>query len=163
MFAEATKRFDECAVFRTLRGVHQSPDRAHSPEYHLADALDLLAALLAIGVMILVASGHSGLPRLLLALGFAFFVPGRAIVTNWPQLARWSEAGAAIVLSLAITTLVATVALWLHQWRPLVLFYAEAALSLSGLTLGILRRQGLWLARSPARRPRARRRRRGNG
>jgi hypothetical protein len=130
--------------------VPHTPDRAHLPDHHLADALDLLAALLAMGVIVLVATADNGLPRLLLALGFAFFVPGRAIVSNWPKLARWSEAGSAVVLSLAATTLVAMGALWIHEWRPLALFYAEAGLSLGGLAFGILRRRQLWPVQRPA-------------
>jgi uncharacterized membrane protein len=80
------------------------------------------------------------LPRTLLTLAFTFFVPGRAIVTNWPAMARWSQAAMSMVLSLAVLTLLATVTLWAHAWHPVVLFQAEAGLSLAGLALGLARR-----------------------
>jgi cation transport ATPase len=106
------------------------------PERRLPDVLDLIAALTAVALVVLVATGRAGLPRILLTLGFAFFVPGRAIVTNWRRLARWSEVAATIVLSLAVLTLAATVSLWARWWNPSALFYFEAGLCLVGLGAG---------------------------
>jgi hypothetical protein len=106
----------------------------------VGDALDLLAALIAVALIVLVARGWTGPPRVLLALGFAFFVPGRAIVTNWRQTADWSEVGMPMLFSLALLTLVAMVALWSHFWHPLGLFQVEAWLSLVGLGIGMVRR-----------------------
>jgi len=131
------------------------PDRQRqpaSPQPRLDDALDLLAAAVAAGLSALTAIGHGGLPRTLLALGFACFVPGRAVVTNWPRLGAWSQAAVAMVLSIAIVTLLAMVALWAHAWRPLLLFQFEAGLSLAGLAAGVLRRRR---RRAPAIAPRA--------
>jgi uncharacterized membrane protein len=108
--------------------------------WHVGDALDLLAALIAVALIILAARGWTGSPRVLLALAFAFFVPGRAIVTNWRQTADWSEVGMPMLFSLAILTLVAMVTLWAHYWHPLGLFQVEACLSLAGLGLGRVRR-----------------------
>jgi hypothetical protein len=117
----------------------QDADPAHrSPQ--LGDALDMIASLIAASLLVLSAAGESGPPRLLLALAFAFFVPGRAIVTNWPQLAQWSEVAMPIVLSLAMLTLLATLALWANLWRPVGLFQVEAFLSLGGLGVGIVHR-----------------------
>jgi hypothetical protein len=107
----------------------------------LGDSLDLLAALLAAGVIVFVWLGATGVPRLLLSLGFAVFVPGRAIVTNWPRVAGWSEAAITVAFSLAFLILVTTVALWTHYWHPLGLAQALAALSLAGLAVGVLRRR----------------------
>ena len=106
----------------------------------LGDVLDLLAALIAVGLIVLVYEGRASLPRILLALGFAFFVPGRAIVANWPRMAAWSEAAMPMVFSLAVITLTAMVALWAHEWYPLRLFLVEAELSLAGLGLAAVRR-----------------------
>lgn len=106
----------------------------------LDDVLDVSAVLIAGGLLVLSYLGESGLLRILLALGFAFFVPGRAIVTNWPRTASWSKVAMPMVLSLAILTLIATIALWAHLWRPMDLFQAEAWLSLAGLCLGTARR-----------------------
>jgi hypothetical protein len=108
--------------------------------WHIGGALDLLAALIAVALIILAARGWTGPPRVLLALGFAFFVPGRAIVTNWRQTADWSEVGMPMLFSLAVLTLVATVTLWAHYWHPLGLFQVEAWLSLAGLGIGRVRR-----------------------
>ena len=108
--------------------------------WKVGDTLDLLAALIAVVLIVLAARGWSGPPRVLLALGFAFFVPGRAIVTNWRQTAGWSEVGMPMVLSLAVLTLVAMVALWAHFWHPLGIFQVEARLSLGALGVGTVRR-----------------------
>jgi uncharacterized membrane protein len=106
----------------------------------VGDALDLLAALIAVALIVLISRGWTGPPRILLALGFAFFVPGRAIVTNWRQTDDWSAVAMPIVFSLAILTLVAMVTLWAHYWHPLGLFQIEAGLSLAALVTGIVRR-----------------------
>jgi len=106
----------------------------------LADALDLLSGLMAICLLGLVYAELSGIFRTLLALAFTFFIPGRAIVTNWPRMARSSELGMSIVLSVGVLTLLAAITLWAHAWHPLALFQIEAWLSLFGLSVGIARR-----------------------
>jgi hypothetical protein len=103
-------------------------------------ALDLSAGLIAIGLLALSYLGESGLLRIVLTLGFVFFVPGRAIVTNWPRMTSWSKVAMPMVLSLALLTLLATTTLWADVWKPMDLFQAEAWLSLAGLCLGIARR-----------------------
>lgn len=90
---------------------------------------------------LLVAVDISATLRLLLALLFTFFVPGRAIVSNWPRVARWSGVGMSIVFSLGVLTLLATVSLWIGLWNPLALFSVVAVASLGGLITGIVRRQ----------------------
>jgi peptidoglycan/LPS O-acetylase OafA/YrhL len=110
------------------------------PTPRLGNVLDLSAGLIAAGLLTLSYTGESGLPRVLLALGFAFFVPGRAMVANWPRMAIWSELAMSVVLSLALLTLLATVTLWAHVWNPMALFRVEAWLSLAGLCLASVRR-----------------------
>ncbi len=117
----------------------QSPAVSGRP-WQVGDALDLLAALIAAGLIVLVYRGWSGPPRVLLALGFTFFVPGRAIVTNWRRTADWSEVAMPMLFSLAVLTLVAMVALWAHFWHPLGIFQIEAGLSLVALSIGVVRR-----------------------
>jgi hypothetical protein len=112
-----------------------------SPAAQRAELLDLAGALVAVVLLVLVLRDQPGPLRVLLTLGFTFFVPGRAIVTNWPRMARWSAAGMSMVLSLAVLTLLATTFLWAHLWKPVVLFQAEAVLSLAGLTVGVVRRR----------------------
>lgn len=114
--------------------------------------LDLLAAVVAIGLLTLVAADRHGVPRILLSLVFLCFVPGRAVVSNWPRLAQWSEAAMSLVLSLTVLALTATVTLWAHRWHPLGLFEVEAVASLAALIVGALRRRAR-AARTPARTP----------
>ena len=118
-----------------------------------ADAIDLLAWLVAAGLIALVERGGPSLARTLLTFGFALFVPGRAIVSNWPELERWSAAAMPMVLSLTAAALLATVALWVHAWHPLGLFEAEAWLSMAGLAAGIARRHRRRAAAGHARIP----------
>jgi hypothetical protein len=106
----------------------------------LADMLDLLAALIAVSLMTLVLADRYGLPRILVSVGFAAFVPGRAIVSNWPRVGAWSQVTMSFVFSLAFVTLVATVTLWAHAWDPVRTFEAEALLSVVALAVGVLRR-----------------------
>ena len=79
------------------------------------DVLDLSGILIAGGLLAVVYVGGSGLPRILLAVGFALFVPGRAIVTNWAWMANWSGLAMSMILSLTLLTLLATAALWAHS------------------------------------------------
>ena len=128
------------------RIVHTGPvptdhPAALAPAARRADVLDIVAALIAAGLLALVVADRVGPPRLLIALAFAFFVPGRAVVTNWQRIERWSGVGVSLVFSLAILTVVATVSLWLRAWHPLALFEAEAVLSLIGLGIGASRRR----------------------
>ena len=108
--------------------------------WQCGDVLDLLAGLIALGLIVLASAGWSGPPRLLLTLAFTFFVPGRAIVTNWHRTARWSEVAISMAVSLAVLALAATITLWIHLWHPVALFQFEAWLSLVALTIGIVRR-----------------------
>lgn len=111
------------------------------PAARRAEVLDVLAALVAVALLALVAGNASGPLRVLLVLAFTFFVPGRAIITNYPRMARWSDLGTSIVLSLGVLAFLATVTLWARFWHPLGLFQIEAVLSLAGLAVGIVRRR----------------------
>jgi hypothetical protein len=119
--------------------VEGTRDTSH-PAFQLGEVLDLLAILIAGALLVLIYLGGSGILRILLALGFTFFVPGRAIVTNWPRMATWSEVVMPIIFSLTLLTLLATVTLWAGFWRPMDLFQAEAWLSLAGLYFGLVYR-----------------------
>lgn len=130
--------------------------RGAEPADLLRDFLDLVAVDIAVSLTGLVVVGAVGLPRMLLALAFSFFVPGRAIVTNWPRLASWSEFGMPVVVSLAVLALGAATALWAHVWHPVGLFEIESGLSVVALVAGISRRHGRAAGRSaqPAQPPR---------
>ena len=111
------------------------------PAARQADMLDVTAIVLSVLLVTLVFVGWSGPPRVLLTVAFAFFVPGRAIVGNWPRMGQWSEAATSMVLSLAVLVLLTTVMLWVHAWHPLGLFQVVAGLSLVGLIIGMARRR----------------------
>jgi len=111
------------------------------PAARRAEGLDVLAAAVAVALLAMVQENASGLPRILLVLGFTFFVPGRAIITNFPRMARWSDLGASMLVSLGVLAFLATVTLWARFWHPLGLFQAEAVLSLAGLAAGIVQRR----------------------
>jgi uncharacterized membrane protein HdeD (DUF308 family) len=115
-----------------------------------AEVLDLLAALVAVVLLVLTLVDGVGVARTLLTLVFAFFVPGRAIVSNWPRMARWSDIGMSIALSLGVLAFLATVTLWARVWHPLGLFQVEAAASLVGLGIALVRRRRLGRGRGAA-------------
>ncbi|MGO9080160.1 MAG: hypothetical protein ACLQDY_14120 [Streptosporangiaceae bacterium] len=114
--------------------------RDGGPPAWRSDLLDGLALLLAVALIALVSLDVAGPGRAVLAFGFAFFVPGRAIAAHWRQLDGWSAAAVPMVMSLAVLGLLATVTLWAHAWHPLGLFQVVAWLSLAGLTAGLIRR-----------------------
>jgi uncharacterized membrane protein len=118
-----------------LRHVFDAP-----AETQLGDVLDLLAATITISVLVVSVTGHSGLPRIVLTTAFSFFAPGRAIVSNWPMLATWSQAAMSMILSVTVLALIATLVLWEHAWNVPAIFRTEAALTLVALAVGIGRR-----------------------
>jgi uncharacterized membrane protein len=120
--------------------VSRSRSGNRDPATQQSNLLDLLGALICVGLLALTLAGRSGVPRLLLALAFVAYVPGRAIVSNWPLIARWSEVVMSMIFSVVGLGLIATVALWVHFWHPVGLFQVEAVLSLAGLVLGAARR-----------------------
>ena len=109
------------------------------------DVLDLLSGFMTACLLAVFYAGWSGWPRTLLALAFTFFVPGRAIITNWGGMTPSPKFGLSMVLSLGVLTLLATMGLWTHAWYPLTLFQIGAWLSLFGLSVGIIRRRVNWL------------------
>jgi hypothetical protein len=106
-----------------------------------AEILDLLAGVIAALLLVVTIAGLTGPARLLLTVAFTFFVPGRAIVTNWPRMAGWSDIAMSIALSLGVLTLFASVSLWARMWHPLGLFQSEAVASLVGLGVAFTRRR----------------------
>lgn len=95
---------------------------------------------MAVGLVAASLLGAAGIPRILLAVGFLFFVPGRAVTANWSQLAFRSQAAQSMLFSLVILALAATIALWARYWHPVGLMQAEAGLSLFALAVAAARR-----------------------
>jgi hypothetical protein len=118
-----------------------------APAVKRAERLDLLACGIALALVLLVVVDFWSALRLVLALLFTFYVPGRAVVSNWPRVARWSGLGMSVVFSLSILTLLATVTLWIGFWHPLGLFVVEAVVSLAGLANGVVTRRQLAVRR----------------
>jgi hypothetical protein len=118
----------------TLRGI------SSAPAFRQADGLDFVATFIAVALVTVIACGDLQSLRMLLALFFTFFVPGRAIVSNWPRVRRSSAVGMPILFSLGSVTLIATVSLWMGFWHPMALFAIEATTSLAGLGIGVARR-----------------------
>jgi uncharacterized membrane protein len=106
-----------------------------------ADVIDLLSGSIAVLLLLLVIAGEGGVARALLAFLFTFFVPGRAIVSNWRRMADWSDIGMSIALSIGLLAFLATVSLWAKFWHPIPLFEVEAAASLVGLGVAFTRRR----------------------
>jgi hypothetical protein len=130
------------------RRVPDNDGETRLPAAQLGDVLDMTAVLLSAWSAALVFAGWHGPLRVLLTVAFAFFVPGRAIVSNWSQIAQWSEAAISMLLSLAVLVLLTTFMLWIHAWHPLGLLQIVAGLSLVGLVIGMARRHGhTWGAR----------------
>jgi uncharacterized membrane protein len=125
----------------------ESVEEAEAPETlapakRRAEVFDALAVLVALLLLLAVFSGAIASVRLILTLLFTFFVPGRAVISNWPRMSRWAPEAMSMVFSLAILTFLATVTLWARFWHPIPLFAAEAVLSLIGLAISIVRRRG---------------------
>lgn len=114
---------------------------SYSPAARRSIRLDLAACAIAVALILVVSANIVSPLRVLLALLFTFFVPGRAIITNWPRMARWSGFGMSLVFSLGSLTLISTIALWAGFWHPMAVFVIAALASLAGLITGIVRRQ----------------------
>lgn len=117
-----------------------TPRPGQPPEAQLSDILDGAAAVIACGLVAFSLVGIQGFPRVLLALGFLAFVPGRAAVVHWSRLAAWSEVAVSMLFSLVSLALLAAVTLWVHYWHPLGLMQAEAGLSVLVLAVAVFRR-----------------------
>ena len=79
--------------------------------------------------------------RVLAAIAFTLFVPGRAVISNWPILSTRSPITASILFSLAILTFVATITLWSDLWHPIGLLEVECVISAAALITAMLRRR----------------------
>jgi uncharacterized membrane protein len=98
-----------------------------------------LAVIVALGALVLL--DVQGPLRGLLALLFVTFVPGWAVVTNWRSAARSSMIALSVLISLSFSAGAATIALWLHVWHPIGLFYVTAAASAVAIGSSLIRRR----------------------
>jgi uncharacterized membrane protein len=94
-----------------------------------------------VAVAVAVATNERSAFRAVVGVAFALFVPGRAIVSNWPSLAVRPHVALSILFSLSTLTFVATVTLWLNYWHPLGLLEVESVVAVVALVVGLVRRR----------------------
>ena len=97
--------------------------------------VDLAAIALAVLAAVTVATGINGPVRWILVGAAVLFVPGAAIAPVFRVEDSSSYAALAVMLSLAVNTLGATVMVWLHWFHPLILGAALGAASCLALLL----------------------------
>ena len=105
-----------------------------------SDLLDACSLVVTLALVLVVALDVAGTERLMLALVFATFVPGWALVTNWSTMVRRSRVAIPVAFSLALTGLAATVTTEPHLWDPVALFYVEATASAGSIAFHVQRR-----------------------
>jgi hypothetical protein len=106
------------------------------------DLLDIACiALTALAGVALATNTHNA-ARSVAAFVFVIYIPGRAIVSNWPEIAVKSVTAVSILFSLSLNTLIATIALWIHFWHPAAMLEVECVLVILALVVAILRRRG---------------------
>lgn len=110
--------------------------------------LDLVSVAVSAVVVLAITSGTVGLLREIPVLVFTLFVPGHAILRALPDrvrpLAKLESSRSVVVmpmlLSLSLTALVASVALWTDAWHPYVMFAFEAEASFVLIAAGHVNR-----------------------
>jgi hypothetical protein len=98
-----------------------------------------------------VAAAERNAFRTVVVVVFTAYIPGRAIISNWPSMAARSHLAMSVLFSLTILTLAATVTLWLNAWHPLGLLEVECGVTTTALFIALLRRRWTVLAREAAR------------
>lgn len=88
----------------------------------LTTAVDVAALVTTAALMVTMAFGVQGAVRELLALAFITLVPGWAVIGRLALEGGIRRIALAVPVSLATCTAAATTMLWLHAWRPIVLF-----------------------------------------
>jgi uncharacterized membrane protein len=105
------------------------------------DLIDVACLVVTVGVAVAVASDQHNAFRTVTAVAFSLFVPGRAIVSNWPAMAARPQVALSILFSLAVLTLISTLTLWAGYWRPLGLLEVECVAFGVALLVGLVRRK----------------------
>ena len=105
------------------------------------DLIDMGCVAVTVAVAFAVATSERSAFRAVVGVIFALYVPGRALVSNWPSMAARSNVAASVLFSLSILTLLATVTLWAGYWHPLGLLEVECLAVGVTLFTGLLRRR----------------------
>jgi uncharacterized membrane protein len=106
----------------------------------LDDGIDAFCLLVAVALVTIIALGGRSVVRDVVAVLFTVFVPGWAVVSNWPAVARRSRVAVSIVFSLTLLALIATVTLWLHFWHPIAVTEVESVVAAAALVAALARR-----------------------
>jgi uncharacterized membrane protein len=114
-----------------------APPTAAAPRVH--DVMDIGSLFVAVALFTVLVAGGTSAVRDVTGAAFTVFVPGWAVVSNLTTLRR-PYAGLAVVLSLALLALVATVTLWAHLWHPVGLAEVECVVASALLVLSLVRR-----------------------
>ena len=105
------------------------------------DLIDVGSIAVTVAVAVAVAAGERGAFRAVVGVAFAFYVPGRSIVSNWPSMAARSNVAASVLFSLALLILLSTLTLWAGYWHPLGLLEVECVPVGVALVAALLRRR----------------------
>ena len=124
------------AASRAVTAVVDGPTVASRP---VRDALDVASLFVIVTLLTLLLLGGSSPLRAVMALAFTVFVPGWAVVSNL-RITRQVHVALAVVLSLAILGLVATVLLWAHYWHPVGLGEVECFIAFGLIVVSLFRR-----------------------
>jgi uncharacterized membrane protein len=111
-----------------------------SPVTTVDDLVDLFCLMVVAALVITAALDEASTVRAIAAGIFVLFVPGRALTTNLSGPAARSIVASSVLLSLTTLIFVATIALWVHAWHPLDIFYFESGLVVIALIVGLVRR-----------------------
>lgn len=101
--------------------------------------IDMSALGVIVALSVVMALGVTGLGRVLLALAFSLYVPGRAVLTLLPTMRATPHLGLSVVLSISVLVIVSVVALFVHLWQPDALYGVEAALSFVAISFSLAR------------------------
>jgi len=96
---------------------------------------DALAVLVTVALVALVGLDVHSPARTVLAVAFVFWVPGSAIAAWLPRLTPAEHRGVAVTMSLTVSVLAPTLAVWVRWWHPTAVFGGIAAASVVSLVL----------------------------
>ena len=114
---------------------------APRPRFLEYDLIDITCIAVTAAIAVAAATNERNAIRSVAAVAFLLFVPGRAIVTNWPAVAARSQVAVSVLFSLTALTLAATLTLWANFWHPIGLLEVECVITAAALLAGILRRR----------------------
>lgn len=114
---------------------------------------DEVAIAITGALTVLIVIDATGSLRALLALAFVCYVPGRAVVANWPAAQARSQVALPVLLSVSIVTLISVIALWVHAWNPMAQFAVEAGASMAAIAFAFVQRARSGVRPNANRRP----------